>query len=107
MNMKAILIPRCHCVPSSLRWMTGILVTAHFDFLSFYTISEFRVYYFKIVFSLDSKSSLFSPQSGLQWRGIGRWGRGFCSHAPPSLLLALRTLLLVSVKVHFRFCGGS
>lgn len=63
-------------------------MTAHFDFLSFYTVSEFRIHYFKIVFSLDSKSFLFSPQSGLQWRGTGGWGRGFCSQAPRSLLFS-------------------
>lgn len=90
--------------------MTGILVAPHFDFLSFHTISEFSIHYFKIVFSLDSNSFLFSPLSGLQGHGIGGRGRGFCSHTPSSLLPALRILLLVAwrcIRVLWRVLGAS
>lgn len=60
----------------SLCWVARILVRAHFDFVSFHRISEFRTHCFKILFSSDSKSLWFSPQSGLQWCGIGGWVAG-------------------------------
>lgn len=104
MSTKAISPPHCHYAPSSLCWMAG-----HFDFLSFHIISEFRIHYFKVVFSLDSISFLFPPpQSGLQWHGIGGWGYRLCLHTSSFLTSPNPEDSAAGImEVHLGLCGES